>query len=130
MKICKHCGHNNRDANKFCTQCGLRLDVANEFSTRLIMLTDNKNKAMFELFEGDNYIGREVENSIVIGDKQVSKRHALISYDGERYWITDLRSKNGVYVNGRKIKDKEALSDGCLIKIGSSIFKFQTTCGE
>jgi pSer/pThr/pTyr-binding forkhead associated (FHA) protein len=127
MKICNNCGHSNPSEHNYCTRCGVKLDLYQEFRASLIMLSGNQNKAIYQLSQTDNFIGRSIENSIVVGDDKVSKNHALINYDGERYWISDLKSRNGVYVNGKKIEGKEALSDGAIIKMGSTIFKFQTS---
>ena len=42
-------------------------------------------------------------------DRDVSARHATISPDGERLLLSDLQSRNGTYVNGRKIDEPTAL---------------------
>ena len=58
-------------------------------------------------------IGRQSDNDIVINDKSVSRHHAKITHtDAGTYEIEDLNSKNGVYVNGRKIRGKKELHPG------------------
>ncbi len=49
-------------------------------------------------------IGREQDNDIVIGNIRVSRHHARLIRIGTTWQIEDLDSKNGTYVNGRKIK--------------------------
>ena len=44
-------------------------------------------------------IGRGSENDIVLDETGVSRRHALINYDGEQYQVTDLKSTNGVFID-------------------------------
>ena len=48
-------------------------------------------------------IGKKKENDYVIDNKQVSRNHAMIRWQGNCYTITDLNSSNGTMVNGRKI---------------------------
>jgi len=48
-------------------------------------------------------IGREPGNDIVLPDAKVSRRHAQISVDGNRYTITDLNSTNGTYLGNNKL---------------------------
>ena len=55
------------------------------------------------LHEGENVVGRTAEASVVIPDATVSRRHALLTlHDGE-FSLSDLASKNGTYVDGKRI---------------------------
>ena len=62
-------------------------------------------------------IGRDENNSIVLSNKRVSKKHCCIKKAGEKWKITDTDSLNGVYVNGKLIKEAELL-DKSVINIG------------
>ena len=125
MVICRICGNEDNRLNRFCTQCGEDLAQSREFQARLVLLSGSQNRAVYDLCRGDNYLGRDVDNSIVVSDQEVSKRHAMIHYDGKNYMVMDLNSRNGVYVNGARITDKQPLIDGSLIKLGSTIFRFE-----
>lgn len=73
-----------------------------------------------------NAIGRHPSNRIQIPDPSVSKRHAVITID--RYnmcMIEDISSKNGTFVNKRRIKKKTVLYDGNEIKIGKIRIHFK-----
>ncbi len=53
---------------------------------------------------GDNPVGRTPDNAIVLAnDSQVSRHHALITWDGRRLTITDLGSSNGTWINGQRL---------------------------
>lgn len=52
-------------------------------------------------------------------DRDVSARHATITLDDTRWLITDLQSRNGTYVNGRKIDAPTQLADGDQIAFGA-----------
>jgi pSer/pThr/pTyr-binding forkhead associated (FHA) protein len=49
----------------------------------------------------------------------------MIYFDQDNYWIEDLRSKNGIYVNGKKIVLPQRLRNGSLIKLGGSMLRFE-----
>lgn len=72
-------------------------------------------------------IGRSPDNSLQLADSEVSRRHALIQAQGEReFWIVDLGSANGTYVNGRRISQSERLHNGDVIRIAKSELEFCT----
>ncbi len=63
-------------------------------------------------------IGRSSDNRIVLDHPQVSRHHALIERMGTRYRIRDLKSSNGVFVNGKRIEREAWLKEGDDIRIG------------
>jgi|GEM_PF-6394458 len=69
-------------------------------------------------------IGRSSEADIMILDPSVSSTHCLLFYKGGRFFIKDLGSKNGTFVNGEPVI-LSALNDGDLIKIGEREFVFK-----
>lgn len=73
-------------------------------------------------------IGRIPPNDLVLpSDLKVSRNHALIRIMGDgRYYLTDLGSSNGTYVNGHRVMVPYALKDADQIKIGDSTICF--TC--
>lgn len=65
-------------------------------------------------------IGRGPGNNIILPDHQVSRNHARIHYGSGHFRITDLASRNGTYVNERRIvNDTVSLDDTTIITIGS-----------
>jgi predicted component of type VI protein secretion system len=62
-------------------------------------------------------VGRDVECDLVIPDRQVSRRHASITLEGEGYLLQDLNSKNGTFVNGQEVGEPHHLQDGDEIQI-------------
>ena len=68
-------------------------------------------------------IGRRPGADIVLDDATVSRRHALIlERDGEPV-IADDRSRNGIYVNGRRVTEAR-LRHGDQVQIGSRLMRF------
>lgn len=63
-------------------------------------------------------IGRAEECDIVLPDRQVSRYHARIAWEGDHFQVLDLGSKNGTHVNGQELhSDPVPLSDGDEIQI-------------
>lgn len=72
----------------------------------------------------DNTIGRDERNTISINDRYMSKFHARILQDENMYFLEDLKSANGTYLNNEKILDAIELKSGDIIRIGSLKFLF------
>lgn len=78
----------------------------------------------FYFLASDNTIGRDDRNSICIKDKFLSKFHARIVEDEGIYFIEDLKSANGTFLNRKKIEDAIELKSNDLINIGTLKFLF------
>jgi SARP family transcriptional regulator, regulator of embCAB operon len=70
-------------------------------------------------------IGRLADNDIVLNDDEVSRHHAVIVNTGSSFMITDLRSANGVLVQGRRLHPSATLADGDHIRICGHEFIFE-----
>lgn len=68
-------------------------------------------------------LGRGSDNTIVLENDSVSRRHCRIEKRGRSYSVVDLNSTNGTYVNDELISDYQ-LRRGDQLKVGDSIFKF------
>ncbi|MCG5052390.1 MAG: diguanylate cyclase [Myxococcales bacterium] len=68
-------------------------------------------------------LGRSSKCDIQIDQESVSRAHSKIMNQGKTIRIRDLGSTNGTYVNDEQIEER-TLTDGDLIKIGRTIFKF------
>jgi hypothetical protein len=71
---------------------------------------------------GKSYVGRSPENQIHLDDPDVSRRHAEIMWDGARCTVTDLSSRNGTFVNGRRLTPNwpETLRPGDRVLFGTT----------
>jgi SARP family transcriptional regulator, regulator of embCAB operon len=70
-------------------------------------------------------IGRLADNDVVLDDPDVSRHHAVVSDTGTAFVITDLRSSNGVYVHGTRVRGSAMLADGDRIRICAHEFVFE-----
>ena len=76
----------------------------------------------FEVDEEAIFIGRAPENEIHVNDKSVSRKHVKIVKRGEKYYVTDLSSKNGTFIDGMRVasgKEYE-IREGMPIAVGKT----------
>lgn len=71
-----------------------------------------------------NPVGRHPKNKIRLNDREISKEHAVIERRGTEWWLRDLNSSNGTYVNGRRIREAK-LKDNDELVLGSMRLVFQ-----
>jgi len=69
-------------------------------------------------------IGRHQESDIILDTPKVSRKHARVQLEVDTYWIEDLESTNGTYINDVPVI-REELHEGDLITIGDHILVFQ-----
>ena len=81
------------------------------------------------LFKPRTYIGKLGTCDIVLSDPYASRVHAAIYWTPQGYEIEDLRSTNGVYVNGARIAGRIALTPGQVIRIGRTDMTFYALQG-
>jgi len=80
---------------------------------------------------GHFVIGREEDCDFAIDDDELSRRHAAISFrDDGRAELRDLESRNGTYVNGRRITAPVLLDGGEEIRIGKTVLTASRTREE
>ena len=77
------------------------------------------------LFTGENVLGREGPGATVLKSSTVSRRHARIALDAQGGVVEDLGSKNGTWVNDRRIESPTAIADGDQVRIGALLFTFR-----
>ncbi|MGC4192422.1 MAG: FHA domain-containing protein [Thermomicrobiales bacterium] len=79
-----------------------------------------------ECFLIDPYttIGRRTDNAIVLADSFVSGQHAEIVLDGGRWWLTDLQSTNGTFVNSQRVTDHIQIVPGDIVQFGNVVTRF------
>ena len=61
------------------------------------------NSQIFQLNQSVTSIGRMLDNDLVIQEPLISRHHAEIHLDGDRYVIKDLNSTSGTFLNNKKV---------------------------
>ncbi|MFC1494841.1 FHA domain-containing protein [Thermodesulfobacteriota bacterium] len=74
------------------------------------------------------FIGRSPENDIQIPDPSVSRKHAKIYKSGDKYFIKDLKSSNGILVDGSMVDPGKEIEvqRGICFSVGDNIFSLDS----
>ncbi len=144
---CTRCGHPNKDEARFCANCGAPLqedstigitpvevedEIAEEFpfpgeelepGQALLLVKRGPNAGSTYLVERDlTTAGRNPDSDVFLDDVTVSRKHAEIRRSGNEFFIHDVGSLNGTYVNRERV-DMSKLASGDELQIG----KFKLT---
>lgn len=100
-----------------------------EAKTYQLILTDISNAARsFQMpMQGTVIIGRKPQeaNLVIDFDKSVSGKHCQISERNGKFYIKDLQSANGTFVNDSRILSEVEIHSGCRITLGRVIMKVE-----
>ena len=139
--VCRECGHGNPAVANFCSSCGAPLpkdDVTSDLPVveldadgaveidrsgfgphegLFVVPHGPKTGARYALDADVVTVGRHPESDIFLDDITVSRRHAEVRREGARYWVRDVGSLNGTYINRERVDDRE-LADGDELQVG------------
>jgi hypothetical protein len=143
---CPECGLVNAEGANYCQRCGaflgmpaestrepstatyrvgetgelipVELDaVVSEGAALVIRSGGGRVGESFALHGDRMTVGRRPDSDVVLDDVTVSRDHALIVRRNGGFWLDDLGSLNGTYVNRRRI-DSHRLEDGDELQVG------------
>ena len=116
--------HEEDDENEITAVLGR--EAKKQAVRRLVLSTGPHAGEQFELSTDTITLGRARDNDIPLSlDKEVSRRHAVMTLEGDRYVVQDQNSLNGTYVNNQRISGPQPLEDGDVIFIGVSDIIYQ-----
>jgi FHA domain len=90
---------------------------------KIIVSLDDKLIKVIPLNKDRMTLGRRPYNDIVVDNLAVSGEHAALQVIGQDYFIEDLNSTNGTYINEQKIK-RQILKNGDVIEIGKYVIQY------
>jgi pSer/pThr/pTyr-binding forkhead associated (FHA) protein len=90
----------------------------------LIVISGSNKGDYYPLGHRSNVIGRDEAVPIQIVDPNVSRKHLQIRFDAGKYYAIDMKSKHGVFINGRKIESEAILANNDCIGIGQTALLF------
>jgi hypothetical protein len=140
---CPECGFQNPEAANYCAKCGALLARESGAETTMAYLPDEREDDAAEVLEdlgvkgpalvvrsgggraGETFhpegerttIGRSPDCEIFLDDVTVSRKHAVLTRRDGGFFIEDLGSLNGTFLNRHRIESAE-LNDGDELQIG------------
>jgi pSer/pThr/pTyr-binding forkhead associated (FHA) protein len=136
LELCPICITPQRSGAKFCARCGanIKIPAKENLETRphFVSVSSLGDESIaYILNEVEVTVGRTLNNSFVIDHPSVSKHHAKLMVVEDEYTLYDLDSSNGTYVNGKRVKGKTMLADGCAVRFGRAnfVYRDQTRSG-
>lgn len=89
------------------------------------MLIDRKDASKRYDLLATTDVGRAQGNTIVLSDATVSRQHARIRLEEDKFMLFDLGSANGTFVNGKRVETPVALAENDVVKFGELEFMFK-----
>jgi len=90
----------------------------------LVVESSQESGRRYELGRGQHVLGRNPDCHIVIEAVAVSRKHAQITFDEDGYFVQDLESRNGTYVNEEPVQGTRKLKHGDLVRICDVAFSY------
>lgn len=91
---------------------------------RFVVFRNGKQELCAPITESGASIGRDAGNSLQLLFPEVSKRHASLKWTAQGWHLRDLDSRNGLFVNGKKVGEA-FLQDGDTLLIGPYTLAFE-----
>ena len=91
-----------------------------------VALSGDQKGEDFRIRDGQNIIGSAPDADIVLHDTAISSKHASLRYKDQKFFITDLDSTNGTFLN--EVTEpiaREELRDNDILRIGDISLKFK-----
>jgi pSer/pThr/pTyr-binding forkhead associated (FHA) protein len=92
---------------------------------QLVVVAGDRNLGTRYQLDEDMMIGRASSSAIVVDDTYASEQHARLFAGSGGFYVEDVGSTNGTYVNGRKISYPFELREGDRVKIGKTVLEFR-----
>ncbi len=88
----------------------------------VLIVEEGEHTGLRVSIERDSFvIGRDEECDLVLNDRAISRQHARIWREEGLFFINDLESKNGTWVNGEPVTEPRQLTDGCRIQLAMTV---------
>ena len=143
--VCSQCGSPNAGEANFCSVCGAALvrndhehteshpivHVNEDDQPLLVVIRGTNAGSRFAVDQEVTTIGRHPESTVFLDDVTVSRRHAEVRRESDRYLLSDVGSLNGTYVNGDRV-DVHELAEGDQMQVGKYrlVFAFGAHDGD
>ncbi len=97
-----------------------RAESVEDRTTAYLIVSDGRhNREVYKLTADEKTtVGRAADNRVVVRDDRCSRYHCSVFWREQRWWVRDLDSRNGTFVNGVRVEGETELKEGDLIRVG------------
>ena len=88
---------------------------------QLVMRTGPTPGKTYALSKNEIFLGRDINNEIVINDAEISRRHCRFLLTGEGYALEDMGSTNGSFIADKRLSGQQLLKPGDTIRFGDNV---------
>lgn len=86
----------------------------------IVKATPSHGDSVVDLSRVRTTVGRSARNDLCVEDPFTSRLHAEVRRQGDGFWVSDLGSANGTYLNGSRLMAPAQLHDGDRVRIGET----------
>jgi hypothetical protein len=113
------------DTKEIVTPKAVQYQTARKLTTsRLVLVKEGGGETAYPLTRDTYTVGRHRNNDIVVSDPKVSSFHARFDRTMEGFVLVDLRSRNGSFVNGKRV-DAVVLQNGDEVRLGTARLRYK-----
>jgi S-DNA-T family DNA segregation ATPase FtsK/SpoIIIE len=105
---------------------GLASATTSDGGVELVIVGGPNAGRRIPLRDGAQVLGRAGHADIALDDPSVSREHVRVEVDGTTVRVTDLRSRNGTFIEGRAITSTEDLEPGRVLEVGSTLLSVES----
>lgn len=91
-----------------------------------LVITEGSDAGRSFQVSGTLAIGRDASAGIVVDDEEASRRHAVITRDGDGVVVQDLDSTNGTWVNEELVASERRVRVGDRLRVGATVLELRT----
>ncbi|HZU86013.1 MAG TPA: FHA domain-containing protein [Anaerolineaceae bacterium] len=100
--------------------------LENRRAPRITLYLSEEGEDLKRIFESQEIvIGRDLTCDYPIGDETVSARHAILRYHHNQWWVEDLQSTNGAFLNDERIITPTVIISGDQLRCGAARLSVQ-----
>ena len=101
---------------------GSKLSTQKKTGITIFVNSDRKRESQRYFTQAEIIIGRDTHCDLSVMDEALSAHHARITYHHGQWWLEDLNSRNGTFLNREKLNTSAVIITGDQFKCGNTLF--------
>jgi pSer/pThr/pTyr-binding forkhead associated (FHA) protein len=111
-------------------QQGTKLSTQKKPGITLYMKVEEGSEGLRHFSQSEIMIGRDTNCDLAVMDEALSAHHARLTYHHGQWWLEDLNSTNGTFLNHEKLTTPTVVMTGDQFKSGNTIFDIRVEIDE